>query len=237
MNVEKPVLVEIAGIAGMEEAVLHGFFGCIRTVPVALHQEAGLDHDLAHFAGRHRIALAIDTSHDGAGPGHTAAAQLAPSRIMRLRRQIGARADGLRQAVELGKVDIHDPLGVQQQALGNRRSAIGNNFQGREIRRLHVRMLGQHQDHRRHPEGIGDLLFLYELQDEAGIDIPQDHRPGALRDGQHADIHARDMKQGHRVHHRLARTIAGPFQHRCLPEKGFIARIGQLDALGAAGCA
>ena len=154
---------------------------------------------------------------------------------MRLRRQIGACAKGFGQAIKLREADIHDPLGVQQQALGNRRCTIGDNLQGREVCCLHVGMLGQHHDHRRHPEGIGNGQLFREFQDEARINITQDHRLGTLRCRQHADIHAGHMEQGHRVHHRLACAIARPFQHGCLTEEGFIACIRKLNALGPPG--
>ena len=235
MDVEEAVLVKIARVAGMEEAVAHGVLRRVLAVPVALHHEAGLDDDLADLSGRHGLALPVDDAHDRARPGHAAGAQLAPGGIMRLGRQEGAGAHRLRQPVELREARIHDLHCRAQQRLGDRRGAVEHLLQAGEIHLADIFLLRQHQDHRRHPEGVGNLVLGDQLQDQLRINIAQDDRLGALQRGQHADIDARHMELRHRVHHRLARIIARPFKHAGLREEGAVIVIGQLHAFRQAG--
>ena len=142
MDVEEAVLVEIACVARMEESVTDRFGRCIGPVPVTLHHEARLDHDLAHLAGWHGISVTVHAAHDSARPWHATAAQLAPGRVVRFRRQVGACAHSLRQAIELGKLHTHDFLGFQKEALGNRRGAIGDDLHRREVHLPDLGMLG-----------------------------------------------------------------------------------------------
>ena len=127
---------------------------------------------------------------------------------MRFGRQEGPGAHRLRQPVELGEARIHDLHRRAQQRLGDRRCAVEHLLQAGEIYLADVFLLRQHQDHRRHPEGVGNLVLRDQFQDQLRIDVAQDDRLGALQRCQHPDIDARHMELRHRVHHRFTRIIA-----------------------------
>ena len=231
MDVEKPVLVEIARIARMKEAAAQGFLGRFLAVPVALHYEVCADHDFANLALGHRIVIRIDDADDGGRIRQAARAQFAPARVMRFRRQIGAKTHRFGKAVELCELRTEQVHGPLQQVFCNRRGAIGNCLEGREIAVIYPRHLAQHQDDGRHPEGMIDLMLFDQFEDFGRVDLAQDQRHRTLRARQNAEIAACDVEERHGIHHHIALIIGRPVELGRFDKESTVILVGQHHAL------
>ena len=139
---EQIAITQIAGIAGAKPAALiivslpalrERLHGSGRVTPIAQHILRGPDPNFADVAiGTGIAGFGIDNTQIDASTGAAGGAQqrfLWAFRVMVLRRQIRDRAGRLGQTIDLQKAALKGMQGVDQHLVGDRRGAVGDDFQ------------------------------------------------------------------------------------------------------------
>ena len=172
MNVDVAVFVLVARVTGVEPAVadrLGGFFG---HVPIALHHLLRTNDDLADFAGGHFFALLVDDLQFDAHRRLAARTQQVLLRavdVVVFVHQHGDHAGRLGEAVHLHEVALERLQRRSEHLLGDRRRAISDELQAREVGLVDV---GHHQRERqqgRNHEGVRDAMLTDQLDETADV--------------------------------------------------------------------
>ena len=236
VDVEITLVVEIAGIAGVEPAVADGVGGGLRAVPVAF-MTTGWRITISPGIRAERLAGAVADFDVDTGVGLAAGAQLAGG--VAFGGQAGARARGLGEAVQAVELAAEDVLGGGEQILGDGRGAVEEFLQRAEIARPDLRMLSQEEDHGRHEQGVVHPVTRDVVEDLVRIDFLHDEVGRALGEREHAHVGPGDMEHRHAGEGHAAGFEQAPARLLGDFEQGTKIRVAELYALrmprGAAG--
>ena len=154
-------------------------------------------------------------------------------RVVVVGRQQGDGAGRLGEAVDLLEAAREDGQGLLQELGRDRRRAVDDQAQAREIGLADLRRLHQEQDHGGDQQHHLQPLALDQLQDFRRDELAHDMVGGAGEQAGHAPAGAADMehRQAHEIGH-AGRQQPGPGPQRKHPgEVG----VGELGAFGQAG--
>ncbi len=173
MDIEIAILVQIAGVTGLDPAALcHGFLGRVRQVPIAKHVVGRPRPDFAHFAVRHVVPRTVDNAQLDTGQRLARAAhpRIAIG-VMVFRRQHHDGPGRFGHPVSLNKLALEHLDTLAQQLKRDRRCAVEYIFQPAEIDLGAARMLQQDMQGGRHNEQPRDSPRFYRVEKAIGCEF------------------------------------------------------------------
>ena len=148
--------------------------------------------------------------------------------------EIGHRARGLGEPVDLGEVATEGLERAGEQVLGHGRGAVEHQLQAREVGARAGRVLEHEEDHRRHEEHLGDAVAGDGGDDGAGVDLGHDDVGGAHVVAEQGVARAADVEERHR---HQAHVVGAPHRElpRALADQVAEPLVAELGALGQPG--
>ena len=185
---EVTVVVEAAQVAGVQPAIAQSAGRFLRLIVVAAHDGGAAHEDLAHGAGRQRLAIVAGNAHVGEEEGAAAGSRLAPGL---LRRRGGDLGGGFGEAVGGGDGQIQ-LAALLQEGRGRGGAAEEDAAQGR---REGPAVAGGEKavEHGGHEGDDGYAAavkgVVHSVDVEAGVEVDGcSVEAGAEDDGQPADV-------------------------------------------------
>ena len=235
MDVEIAFLIEISRVAGVQPAIDDGRRGGAIITPIALGHHRPAHHNLPNAAGRTGLAIGIDDAHLHPRQRTAAGFEFAARGHMIIRCQHDNGAGRFGHAVSLRKAATEDTAGFDHHPFRNRRTAIGNEFQMREIEFFDSRHLQTHLDHGRCQCGAGDLFPRKGRHRIRRAELIDGDEAGAGMDAAQHRIDAVDVKERRRREHGVFRRGVLPRHMGEDVDIRSVVVIGELYALGQAG--